>query len=213
MDFDSVAAVVLRLRDALQIPSDKLLAEYLGLAPNTLHNRIKRNSLPEELIAAACESRGLNPDWVYRGEGEIYAGDKEVRKRAKLLAEVTEALQPLRLPAGVREGINRLLAHAIGGNAQGTVREWQSIRSTMSEPEQDLLDAYRNADESLQAAFDALVRTGRMQQAGLSGAPARKPAQQTMAQFLDEKEKYPETVRMKPKEKAAYLAAKKAAKP
>lgn len=200
---DAVDVVLDRLMSALSVPSLKLLAEWLGIQPTTLHNRRARNSMPTEQINVLCEARGLNPDWVYWGKGDVYAGDKEVRQRAALLREVSDALLPLRLPDDVREGLCRLLAHAIGGNSEETVREWQAVRSAMSASEQELIDAYRRADESMRATFDSLVRTAGVQQRlGLSGAPKRKPAPMVV-------DRDPETARMKPKEKAAFLAAKK----
>lgn len=209
---DTFEAIAERLKTALGLAQDKHLAGALGLAPNTLHNRKARNSPPHEQIDVVCAAAGLNPNWVYRGEGAIYAGNKEVQRRAKLIAEVTEALLPLRLPPDVRSGLERLLAQAVGGNSEGTVREWQAVRAPMTTPEQELLDAYRQCDETMRQAFDSLAKAvsekssaGVQQRLGLSGAPKSKPTPMTV-------DRDPETARMKPKEKAAYLAAKAAKK-
>lgn len=171
---DSVEAVLGRLRSALSLDTDRELAGLLGMAPNTLSNRVSRNSLPLSQIEALCASQGLNKAWVLTNQGPIYSGADELRRRLELRDQVFKALEPLGLPTKVDEGIRNLIAYAMVGNTAATIRSWNAIGSVADPKEKELLEAYRNSREELRDIFESLVTLSSVQrELGVSGLPSR----------------------------------------
>lgn len=63
---------LLRLKEQLGTPTDKVAAELLGLTDKSLNARKRRNSFPTKEVFALAAQRpdlGLDPDWIVTGIG------------------------------------------------------------------------------------------------------------------------------------------------
>lgn len=65
-------AIANRLRTALDISSDALLAERLGLKYSAWSMRKSRGTLPTQEIDALINAEGLNPEFIYDGKGPVH---------------------------------------------------------------------------------------------------------------------------------------------
>lgn len=66
------SAVVARLKLVLEVTSDAMLAERLGLGTTAWAQRKKRDSLPTKEIDALIASEELNPEFIYKGIGAVH---------------------------------------------------------------------------------------------------------------------------------------------
>lgn len=73
VDRDAFQEVIDRLARALGVSSNKQVAEALGLTASTVGERKTRGALPRRQIDALCDRVGLNPRWVYTGQGAQHA--------------------------------------------------------------------------------------------------------------------------------------------
>jgi len=64
--FDSVLG---RLKEAAGLDRDSDIAKLLGMSPQALNNRKKTGSIPATEIVDACNQRGIDLNYVFRGEG------------------------------------------------------------------------------------------------------------------------------------------------
>ncbi|NMG46289.1 hypothetical protein GPA22_21445 [Aromatoleum toluvorans] len=59
-----------RLKQVLNLSSDRALAAELGMKPAAFYNRKKSESLPLEEIIDTCLSRNVSLDWLFTNEGQ-----------------------------------------------------------------------------------------------------------------------------------------------
>jgi transcriptional regulator with XRE-family HTH domain len=73
-------SLVLRAKVALDVTSDKQLAELLGMTPTAFSNRRKSGSPPYERLIEALASRDVDFRWVFTGASQSQSApdDKEV---------------------------------------------------------------------------------------------------------------------------------------
>lgn len=62
--------IILRLKTAMNIQSDNVLAETLGISKGTLSNWKVRNSIDFALVFSKCKQ--INIDWLITGEGSMF---------------------------------------------------------------------------------------------------------------------------------------------
>ena len=67
--FSDKSLILNRLKIALKCKTNADLAKQLGIAPNTLTNWYKRNTLDYDLIFSKCVH--LSVDWLLTGEGNM----------------------------------------------------------------------------------------------------------------------------------------------
>jgi phage repressor protein C with HTH and peptisase S24 domain len=63
-------AVLIRLKEALSISTDKALADRLKVKANTLSSWKDRDTLDYPMLIAVCEEEGINMRWLFTGEGQ-----------------------------------------------------------------------------------------------------------------------------------------------
>lgn len=63
-------SVIDRLKVQLGLPSNKAVAEAMGLTASNLGERKTRDALPVTQIEALCRARGINAGWVFEGVGQ-----------------------------------------------------------------------------------------------------------------------------------------------
>jgi transcriptional regulator with XRE-family HTH domain len=61
-----------RLRLALDLPSEAQLAERLGMKQSAWSTRKTRDQLPIKEIDALISAEGLNPEFIYKGDGSVH---------------------------------------------------------------------------------------------------------------------------------------------
>jgi hypothetical protein len=66
----NVDLIIERAKQGLGIKTDRALASYFGIKPNTISAWKKRNSVNYELLFTKCAS--LHKEWLLTGEGEMY---------------------------------------------------------------------------------------------------------------------------------------------
>ncbi|MDR0207055.1 MAG: helix-turn-helix domain containing protein [Bacteroidales bacterium] len=59
-----------RIKQVMGLKTDKELAQFLEITPQTLSNNIKRNSIDLENVLSKCELINLN--WLFTGSGEMF---------------------------------------------------------------------------------------------------------------------------------------------
>ena len=62
------------LKECLNMPKNKDLAEYLGITSQAVSNWYSRNTFDTELIYTKCDF--LNPEWLLTGKGEMLKTEK-----------------------------------------------------------------------------------------------------------------------------------------
>lgn len=60
-------AALLRLKGALQVTTDKEVAELLGMSPNALNERKRRDAFPEDKVRALAARLHFDADYVITG--------------------------------------------------------------------------------------------------------------------------------------------------
>lgn len=79
--------IILRLKTAMNIQSDNVLAEALGVSKGTLSNWKVRNSIDFALVFSKCKQ--ISIDWLITGEGEMFKSAEQHR-----VVETTPIHQP-----------------------------------------------------------------------------------------------------------------------
>ena len=79
--------IILRLKTAMNIQSDNVLAEALGVSKGTLSNWKVRNSIDFALVVSKCKQ--ISIDWLITGEGEMFKSAEQYR-----VVETTPIHQP-----------------------------------------------------------------------------------------------------------------------
>jgi hypothetical protein len=69
--------VILRLKKALRIRSDKEVGAALGMTPSALSNRKQTGSIPYDQIIELASSRKLNLNWIFLGSGNPFEDTSE----------------------------------------------------------------------------------------------------------------------------------------
>ena len=64
--------IIERLMCALHLKREYELANLLGFKKDTFSARKLRNAVPVDKIRLLCKTRGLNENWVFYGEGDMY---------------------------------------------------------------------------------------------------------------------------------------------
>jgi len=64
-----------RLKSALNLKSNVELASYLGISTQALSNWKTRNTIDYELVFTKCYISGLNLNWVFSNEGDVFRKD------------------------------------------------------------------------------------------------------------------------------------------
>ncbi len=57
--------IIRRLKLALGLPQDQVVAEMLGIKSNTLSSWKRRNSINKSKIISLCTNKGINPDIIF----------------------------------------------------------------------------------------------------------------------------------------------------
>jgi hypothetical protein len=73
METTDFLACTKRLLLALGLATETELATQLGFVQSTWAARKRRGSIPSEQIDALIAERGLNPEYIYRGKGNVLA--------------------------------------------------------------------------------------------------------------------------------------------
>lgn len=60
-------AALLRLKGALQVQTDKQVAEALGMSPNALNERKRRDAFPADKVRVIAADGGFDADYVITG--------------------------------------------------------------------------------------------------------------------------------------------------
>jgi hypothetical protein len=98
---DDFASVIQRLRLVLEVDSDLVLAEKLGLKTTAWAMRKARGSLPRAEIDAILKKEEINPEFIYNGTGNVHipvegaSWEDLYRERAALINEVWDYLKPM----------------------------------------------------------------------------------------------------------------------
>lgn len=77
--------IINRIKSAYHFKNDAELANFLGIAPNTLTNWKSRNSIDYDLIFTKCVD--LNYDWLITGRGHIHRQIEENKPLSNILAQ------------------------------------------------------------------------------------------------------------------------------
>jgi transcriptional regulator with XRE-family HTH domain len=84
-------AALLRLKGALQVTTDKEVAELLGMSPNALNERKRRDSFPEDRVRALAAKLHFDPEYVIGGVAqaalEVIDAAREGKPMKKVSAE------------------------------------------------------------------------------------------------------------------------------
>ncbi len=84
-------AALLRLKGALQVTTDKEVAELLGMSPNALNERKRRDAFPEDKVRALAAKLHFDADYVIGGVAqaalELIDAAREGRPMKKVSAE------------------------------------------------------------------------------------------------------------------------------
>lgn len=128
-------AALLRLKGALQVTTDREVAEALGMSPNALNERKRRDSFPEDRVRALAAKLHFDAEYVIGGVAqaaqELIDAAREGRPLKKVAPEDQALLafwhqchpadQQLMLQLIKRMSTNRVLitdeAHAASGEA------------------------------------------------------------------------------------------------
>jgi len=62
---------ITRLKSALNLSTDVVLSEYLGVTPQSISNWKARNSIQYDIVFTKCVSVGINLHWLITGDGEM----------------------------------------------------------------------------------------------------------------------------------------------
>lgn len=87
--------VVDRLQISLGINSETDLGKLLGFTQSAWSTRKMRDSLPRAQIDALIAAEGINPHFIYQGEGSVYEGTGWVAEYKARAAELRSARAPL----------------------------------------------------------------------------------------------------------------------
>ena len=84
-------AALLRLKGALQVTTDKEVAELLGMSPNALNERKRRDAFPEDKVRALAARLHFDADYVITGVAqaaqELIDAAREGRPMKKVAPE------------------------------------------------------------------------------------------------------------------------------
>ncbi len=62
--------VMLRLKEKLNITSDKEMYDYMGVSQGTFSNWKNRNKIPYELLTTICFEKNINIKYILKGKKE-----------------------------------------------------------------------------------------------------------------------------------------------
>jgi len=62
---------ITRLKSALNLSTDVVLSEYLGVTPQSISNWKARNSIQYDIVFTKCVPFGINLHWLITGDGEM----------------------------------------------------------------------------------------------------------------------------------------------
>lgn len=85
-DFD---AALLRLKGALQVQTDKQVAEALGMSPNALNERKRREAFPVDKVRVLGAERGFDADYVVTGVSQAALEMIHAAREGKPLKKVS----------------------------------------------------------------------------------------------------------------------------
>jgi hypothetical protein len=84
-------AALLRLKGALQVTTDKEVAELLGMSPNALNERKRRDSFPEDRVRSLAAKLHFDAEYVIGGVAqaalEVIDAAREGKPMRKVSAE------------------------------------------------------------------------------------------------------------------------------
>jgi Bacteriophage CI repressor helix-turn-helix domain len=160
MENPKATEVFERLKEALKLPSDVELAQALGLGYQAFSKRKLRNSLPREEVETLIEQNHLCTEWVYAGTGPMYEGGEAQEKRLRDFDDLVTQIHAMSLHNQVTEVVETLIRGVVWGD-KAQVQKVVRDLSKLTPEEQQLVSAYRNADESVKAALELIIRGGR----------------------------------------------------
>jgi hypothetical protein len=82
-------AALLRLKGALQVTTDKEVAEALGMSPNALNERKRRDAFPDDKVRALAAERGFDADYVITGVAQAALEMIQAARDGKPLKKVS----------------------------------------------------------------------------------------------------------------------------
>jgi hypothetical protein len=160
LDFD---AVMLRLRQALDLKDNKAVAAALRLKPNAFYNRRSSGSIPFENVVALAGERGLSCDWIFLGLGDAFRAPGRRRAPgpdvdAELLGEAAAALE-----RAFRESPQSALARDPVDLAamRAMLAAHLYNRALQAKPGAARSSTIRSEARSMAAAAELVARTGR----------------------------------------------------
>ncbi len=83
-----------RIKEAYNFKNSAELADFLGIARNTLTNWYKRNSIDYDLVFSKCEH--LNIDWLITGKGQMLRGEYINSPNTSYVSENSPAVYKLK---------------------------------------------------------------------------------------------------------------------
>ena len=117
---------LLRLKESLNVQSDKAVASLLGLSPTGFNDRKRRNAFPaDKLYALASRQPNLRLDVCY-----VLTGETQHRQAIKAAASVAAGSQGAvaLLQSNARAKTSDLALSAASGAEQELVQNWRRCR-------------------------------------------------------------------------------------
>jgi hypothetical protein len=164
MENPKATEVFERLKEALKLPSDVELAQALGLAYQAFSKRKLRNSLPREEVETLVEQHQLCHEWVFAGTGPMYEGGEAQEKRVRDFDDLVAQIHAMSLHNQVSSVVETLVRGVVWGD-KAKVQKVVRDLSKLSPDEQQLVAAYRLANESVRSAIDLILAGGKSQAA------------------------------------------------
>jgi len=69
---NDIRDIIVRMKQALNVTTNKELAEKLGTSISNIDNWKKRKTIPEKYLLLVSQMNGINKNWLLTGEGEMY---------------------------------------------------------------------------------------------------------------------------------------------
>lgn len=181
---NSFLTVTERLRMAIDVSSDVLLAERLGLKYSAWSMRKTRGTLPTQEIDALIEREDLNPEFIYKGTGPVHVPLDGVAWGQQFQTTLTAVLSPSDVGWLVREGHPKPMLTAVAAGKQppsmALLRDLRKVltvdlnalfcdepTTALDSAEKALIDAYRSAPTEGKATIQ--------QVAGMAAKKAPEP--------------------------------------
>ena len=161
-DFDPVIG---RLKAALGLKTDAALHDLLGMSSSRYANRKRSGSIPFDQVIALCNSRNVNLNWLFYGEGPTFQDGRTVNSPATFDPELLMRIYAALARCYAKKGFNPeqgsaqtfgmiLIAQAAGIYSSAVFESDESARKRRIEAESEAsADAF-----ILQSKGESLLR-------------------------------------------------------